>query len=591
MERYAEKQKYLMIYTREPVAGEYPAALAGSIHLAVSGDGRHFEPLNRNYGILFARGKVREDDTIAPKALRNPRCFRMADGRFAITATRTQEDGSPDTETDITLLWTTEDFITFREEEAEMLDGLKPDGRGDFDREIVPEALTAVSSGLADCSVTEVFATSSSCGAAQCSVIALEASVCDRAALHWGGIICVGVRVPAQITASLADEVRSVEAQAVYSDGSTAAKPVDWELDGVSFDREGTYRIRGRVRGAQYRFPLARGYGDPVIFPWEGRWYFIATNDNLNDIGLYLRVADEVPGLFAEGIQEHLFLGLDEEKGFVQTFWAPEFHVIGGELYILFAVSGTKWGPQCHLMKLKKGASLTDPEGWEQPVRVCRRDGSPLSEDGITLDMTYLNAAGRSYFVWSYRRNIGTAMDTGSMLFIAAADEREPWKLAGDPVLLSRPLYGWENMEGTINNEGPNAFVCGGKVYLTYSGGAANGYSYVVGLLTADETADLTDPAVWRKRETPVLSYYSVPGEFGPGHNSFFTDERRELMIAYHGETAIDSDLRSDGIRRVHFDIHGEPVFDLSAERDLDPALAQVELCVQVTETRTAKRG
>ena len=65
------------------------------------------------------------------------------------------------------------------------------------------------------------------------------------------------------------------------------------------------------------------------------------------------READAVEGLFS-GAEEHLILDKDEERGFIQTFWAPEFHQIGGELYILFAVSGVKWGPQCHMMKLKK---------------------------------------------------------------------------------------------------------------------------------------------------------------------------------------------------------------------------------------------
>ena len=146
------------------------------------------------------------------------------------------------------------------------------------------------------------------------------------------------------------------------------------------------------------------------------------------------------------------------------------FRSIGGELCLLFAVSGSVWGPQCHLMRLKKGCPVTDADSWEDPVRVRRKDGSWLAEDGITLDMTYLKTRRQSYMVWSYRKGIGTPADTGSMLYIAAVDETEPWRLASDPVLLSRPLYGWENVDGTINNEGPHAFVRDGRVYLTYSG-------------------------------------------------------------------------------------------------------------------------
>lgn len=230
----------------------------------------------------------------------------------------------------------------------------------------------------------------------------------------------------------------------------------------------------------------------------------------------------------------------------------------------------------------EKGGSLIAPESWEEPVRIRKKDGSFLAEDGITLDMTYLKAGERSYVVWSYRRNIGTPYDTGSMLYIAEVDEKQPWQLSSDPVLLTRPLYGWENVNHTINNEGPYAFIADGKVYLTYSGGAADGYTYALGLLTADAKDDLLDISVWKKRCTPVLSYYSVEGIYGPGHNSFFTDAQGNLMIAYHAEDALEHHLRCDGIHRVHFNIHGEPVFDLSAKRDLDPALSQVEMEVIV---------
>lgn len=141
---------------------------------------------------------------------------------------------------------------------------------------------------------------------------------------------------------------------------------------------------------------------------------------------------------------------------------------------------------------------------------------------------------------------------------IASIDEKEPWKLTCDPVLLSRPLYGWENVEGTINNEGPYAFINDKKIYLTYSGGAANGYTYTVGLLTADYDADLLNLDSWTKSTTPILSFYSVD-EYGPGHNSFYRDENGNLMIAYHGEQTGTDHLRCDMIRRVCFKADGTP--------------------------------
>lgn len=550
MEMNPEKRAFIRPYTRQAQADAYPEGLAYSIHFAVSRDGKSFRSLNNNYGILFAEAVIGKDDVICPKGVKNPRILRMENGKYGIFAVRTSEDGGADAEsTGKALLWMTENFMEF--EAAGLVD--QP---GNLD-ELPGDARMG-------------------------NMVEISGCLCDRIEQHWNRLFNVGVRVPEWVTAGCREEVEGVRAIAVYSDGSTAEKKVSWETDAINFTEEGTYEIRGTVQNEQYNFPLACGYGDPVIFFREGRYYFIATNDNLNDIGLYVRAADDIKGLFGRDIKEHLILGEDEQRGFVQTFWAPEFHVIGGELYILFAVSGRVWGPQCYLMKLKKGGRITEADSWEEPVRIRRKDGSWLSEDGITLDMTYLKTKKDSYVVWSYRRHIGTPADTGSMLYIASVDEAAPWVLTSDPVLLSRPLYGWENVSNTINNEGPHGFVTQDKVYLTYSGGSANGYTYVLGLLSADNGADLLDLTAWEKSQNPVLSFYSVEGEYGPGHNSFFRDDMGNLMIAYHAEDAIDHHLRCDGIRRVHFNIQGEPVFDLSAERDLDPKLREVKMKVKV---------
>ena len=40
--------------------------------------------------------------------------------------------------------------------------------------------------------------------------------------------------------------------------------------------------------------------------------------------------------------------------------------------------------------------------------------------------------------------------------------------------------------------------------------------------------------------------------------------------------------VRSSGIRRVHFDIDGAPMLDVTEELDLSEAFAQVETCVVV---------
>jgi GH43 family beta-xylosidase len=176
----------------------------------------------------------------------------------------------------------------------------------------------------------------------------------------------------------------------------------------------------------------------------------------------------------------------------------------------------------------------------------------------------------------------GTPDDTGSMLYIASIDPERPWQLTSEPVLLSRPMYGWENNEHTINNEGPYPIVTDDHVYITYSGGAAGGYTYVLSLLSIKKGDDLLNPDNWTKSSTPVLSFYSVENEYGPVHNAFSVDDHGNLMIVYHAQKSLRNRLRCIGIRRVHFDIHGEPVFDMSDERDLDARLANVTMKVTV---------
>lgn len=558
---YEEKGARLLAYTRKALPEEYPEGLAYSVHLACSRDGEGYHALHENYGILFAEAEISEEDTIIPKGVKNPRILRLPQGGFGILADRVKEDGKAEEE-NIALLWRTEDFREFQAAVALEKKGAEWEALEEAAKDAVQESC-----------IVEGEAVTGFC-------IEIDGSFCDRVVQGWTQIHNTEIRLPEAVRILGEEQLKDIRAQAVYSDGSVACKKVCWNTEGMDWKTPGTYQVKGKVCSREFPFPLLKGYGDPVVFPWEGKWYFLGTNDNLNDIGIYVREADSVEALFSA--KEHLILGVDEEKGFVQTFWAPEFHVIGGELYILFAVGGKVWGPQCHLMRLKKGGHILRASDWEEPVKAVRQDGSPLSPDGITLDMTYLSAGGNSYMVWSYRRGIGTSEDTGSMLYIARIEETAPWRLTGEPVLLSRPLFGWENVSGTINNEGPHGFKKDGRVYLTYSGGAANGYTYALGLLTADENQDLTNGDAWKKSGSPVLSFYSVRGEYGPGHNSFFVDEEGNLMIAYHGETALESHLRCDGIRRVHFDIQGEPVFDMSVERDLAPELREVCLQVEV---------
>ncbi len=583
----------------------YSSHLAYSAHLAYSSDGISYETLNQNYGILFASSTVAYNNTICEKGLKSPYLFYTANGGFGIVAVRINADGSDDGESKgKVMMWTSEDLFHFKEIglmdlhkdayveevicEYNFLTGMYviswKDGDGNLYKNTLYDINDLGSVSCAETGITISYTTAVTApeGAVKGNVLKVDAQFGVELLMKWSPLQNIDVKVPDLIKAVSVNEVNAVTATAVYSDGSTANKQIIWDTDKIDFSKSGTYDITGTVTQDVYPFPLAIGYADPDVIQWNGKYYFIATNDNINDIGLYVREADTVLGLFEEGVKEYLILGVNESKGLVQTFWAPEFHEIGNELYILFAVSGNIWGPQSHVMKLKRNGNIIDLACWEDPIRIMKIDGTYLATTGITLDMTYFEAYGVSYLVWSYRNRIFDPEDTGSILYIATINPARPWELTSKPVLLSRPLYGWENNEHTINNEGPFAIVTEEYVYITYSGGAAGGYTYVLGLLTIKKGDNLLDSNNWIKNNAPVLSYYSVKDEYGPGHNSFFKDKYGNLMIAYHAQESLKGSPRCTAIRRVHFNSTGIPVFDMSVERDLNAELAHVSMKVVV---------
>ena len=206
-------------------------------------------------------------------------------------------------------------------------------------------------------------------------------------------------------------------------------------------------------------------------------------------------------------------------------------------------------------------------------------DGSDLCEAGkeITLDMTCFEWEGDYYVIWSQRQFL--PKDLGAWLYIAKLNPQEPWKLLTDPVVLLKPDYGWSNNH-TFVVEGPFALPRENKLYVTFSGAAVD-TSYVVGLLSIEKGKDLLQPENWKQGNYPILTARSVESEYGTGHNAYVTDEDGTVWNTYHARPGVEG-VRSSGIRRVHFDIDGAPMLDVTEELDLSEAFAQVETCVVV---------
>ena len=122
---------------------------------------------------------------------------------------------------------------------------------------------------------------------------------------------------------------------------------------------------------------------------------------------------------------------------------------------------------------------------------------------------------------------------------------KNPWTIEGKQVRISNPEFDWET-QGFWVNEGPAVIKRNGKVFITYSASATDD-RYCMGMLTAEDTADLLEASSWSKSATPVFRSSSEAGIFGPGHNSFTSEAGYDILV-YHA--------------RSYRDIVGDPLYD-----------------------------
>ena len=552
---------YLLSYTRLPIDNVlYDPRLAYSMHLALSEDGENYQALNHNSGVLFVKATDNEDGSVTPWSLINPVIFAI-EGAYGVLAQRVASEGDEDPESvGKKLFFTTKDFLEYEEagfvtvEEAEeMLAG-------------VPKL------SLPKAEELDIL------GAIPSAVLEIPEAVADRLRKKLITPVNCGVEFPESIKASACEEVEQYKASSLFTDGTKVERKVDWDFSTVDFNTPGTYPLKGRIHQEHFEFPVAFNRADPCVGKWNGKYYFIATNDADNNHTLYIREADTLPELVSA--EEILLLDSTTYEGIGGLLWAPEFHEVDGKWYIFHAATpGEFFWEESHVMALREGGNPSRREDWSAPKRVVKADGSDICEAGkeITLDMTVFDWEGEYYAIWSQRQFL--PKDLGAWLYIAKINPKEPWKLASEPVVLLKPDYGWSNNH-TFVVEGPFALPKEDILYITFSGAAVD-TSYVVGLLSIPKGKDLLDPKNWKQGNYPILTARSVEGEYGTGHNAYVTDEDGTIWNTYHARPGVEG-VRSSGIRRVHFDIDGAPMLDVTEELDLLEEYSYVETQVVV---------
>lgn len=604
---------YVMSYTREAdssLGGMYTEDVSKSMHLGYSEDGETWRALLNNTGVLFAKAQG-----ATTKLLQKPYIFRMKDGSFGVLAVRVNRGETVSDEAGTLLFFTSDDLVHYTEVGTITLGTTQSitDPACTYDAVSDNYRLTwkDADTGLTYANTTSDFSTFS---AAEISVpitaLTADADIEYSVPGNVAGVtaeektyilnkldkvVNTGVSNPV-LTTTVGQELNLADTKvtAQYSDGSSAEKSVIWneeELAAVDFNTEGTYTVHGTVKQisdqTDQNYPFIEGRADPNITEYNGKYYFIATTELEN--GIYIRESDTITGL--NQAEEHLVY--DEKKGAEYGYttptnhWAPELHVLDGQLYIFFSANiGDGFNVQSMLMKLT-GDDPTNYDDWGDLRQFLNKDGDPLTEPygGITLDMTQFTYGGRDYVAWS-QRNFGKNGGTAD-IWIGEIDRAKPYQLITDAVKLINCEYGWER-NNTFVDEGPFPIITDDTLYLTYSGGATDD-TYCVGMasIALDENTDFLNPDNWQKSNYPILTGLSVEGYNGPGHNSYVTDEDGNLINVFHARDGVNDGKRDAFLRIVHFGADGEPILDMTEEREILPENKNVTLTVQVKAAGT----
>lgn len=175
------------------------------------------------------------------------------------------------------------------------------------------------------------------------------------------------------------------------------------------------------------------------------------------------------------------------ERDSEHQVWAPELHQIDGLWYIYYSSSNG----ENHTHRTMVAGAAMQPFG---PYHFS----VPLGPDVWGIDMTVFTWKGSRYAVWSGWEKRHDEFPQN--LYIAKMES--PVEI-GHRVAISRPTFSWETSIAAIN-EGPQAFVDYGTLYLLYSANASWKQEYATGILELVGD-DPLNPRDWIKCPFPLF--------------------------------------------------------------------------------------
>lgn len=306
------------------------------------------------------------------------------------------------------------------------------------------------------------------------------------------------------------------------------------------------------------RKPWIMQRADPYVYHKDGYYYFTGSMPKYDMI--ILRRCENLHGL--ANADETIIWKKHESGPMSEHVWAPELHYLDGKWYVYFSAGEKEdiWKIRPYVLECEGQDPIADK--WIEKGMLQAADDDAFSFRAFSLDTTVFENKGERYCIWAEKVSVGRQI---SNLYIARM--QSPFKMETAQVLLTTPDYDWERY-GFWVDEGPAVLHHGGKLFVTYSA-SETGVNYCVGMLTADEDADLLDPRSWKKERYPVLKTDESLGIYGPGHNSFTVDEEGNTIMVYHARTQkelVGNPLyvpnRHAMMLKVKWDEEGKPVFE-----------------------------
>ena len=647
-----EAGKYLTVYsTEKPFHAADKRRVAQetrSVYMAVSTDGKNFDVLNSGGGVIFSKNGN------GTKELTEPRVYKEGD-KFKVVARDSNASKGYH-------IFTSEDGVNYYDDvlEASYEQTAVPLKKSQFKLMLNGENILDTDDTITLGNALELT------DAEYTYIVNKLGTVVNNGLEELAEVDATGVKDSAGLLEKLPKTVNATftdtSVQAFHIDWGEAYKNVDlskagtYELTGNVVQTKylnnlkelnGSSLPEDDPQNANPNYPnninpdtkevyydatkFVEGMADPCIFWDEQTGYYYMTGSYFPENG------DAMPGetpqqydrvvlrrgrtleelqdrskqvtVWKVGNQGYIDNGNQVDRGY-RYIWAPEIHRVGKYWVIYFTQShdkGNAFNIYSHALILDGDkdpyeTALTASNGvsqW-QDYKMCRQGNftDPFAT-AFCLDMTYFKDEknGQAYVIWAGKPSIGN-----TDLHIATVSEEEPWKITSAATSITQPEYGWEVVDEVVN-EGATVLQKDGKIFVCYSG-AGTGSEYAIGMLRAENGADLLQKSSWTKSTFPLLSSRDVNGEEGPGHNSFTVDKDGNTIFVYHARptshnyqrcgwngtsssyngSPLNDPCRHARLKRVHWSADGTPILKMTYENELLDQFKAVKVKVKVGE-------